>query len=55
MTGQDTPLSLAVMLPVSPGLQGVVLHVQAVCPSITSTWQPGKQLVANHAPLIVRW
>jgi hypothetical protein len=55
MVGQDTPLSLAVSLPAAPGLQGFALHVQAVFPAIPSTWQPGKQLVTNHAPLVVRF
>ncbi len=54
LLGQDTPLSIAVALPAAAGFEGVVLHVQAISPAIPSTFKPGKQLVTNHAPLIVQ-
>ncbi len=54
MLGQDSPLSLTITLPNTPGFAGITLRAQAVYPQLPSAWKPGQQTVSNLAPLIVR-
>jgi hypothetical protein len=54
-SGEALPVEIPVTLPAGPGLEGLLIDVQLVFPSIVSTQAPGKQLVTNDAPLLLRF